>query len=461
MQAHLGRTGKEAPIFPLGLMYLAAALDTRHEVKILDLNLWEHDRAFAMLQKHINDYKPDIAGLSIRNIDTTQRADRFFYFKTVRPTARLIKDTKPDTVVVFGGPGFSAFAHTIMERVPECDFGVFLEGEESTSELLDNLEAPERVRGIYFRRNGAVMFTGERPPPDFSSLPMPLRGPEIIDIKRYDDPNGSNIGIQSKRGCMLTCAYCNYPFLTGGRVRLRPPEKVVDEIEYLTSLGIKKFSFVDNVFNVPQSHAREICREIIRRRLDVQWNAWYEIKNTTRELVDLAQQAGCVHFGFSPDGATDRMLARLSKQITEKDIDRTVRIISRAHGARAGYNFFLLPGMSLRDLAKTLWFFVKIPLALRGRGRVFGLGWVRIMPHTRMLRAALREGIIREDEQLLPHNEKDLNRLFYCKRSALFFDYSIIYAFGCIEHYLKPLVKAVLGRNRKKIQEGGVPPVLR
>jgi glycosyltransferase involved in cell wall biosynthesis len=79
------------------------------------------------------------------------------------------------------------------------------------------------------------------------------------------------------------------------------------------------------------------------------------------------------------------------------------------------------------------------------------------MPHTRILRTALREGIIREDAHLLPHDEKDLNKLFYCKRSSLFFDYIIIYAFKCVEQYLKPLVKAVLGRNRERTQTGDAP----
>ena len=441
IQTHLGRTRKEAPIFPLGLICLASVLDAHHEVKILDLNLWERDRATEILSSHIKAYMPDIAGLSIRNIDTTQRADRFYYFKTVRPTARLIKDTKPDTTVVFGGPGFSVFAHAVMERVPECDFGVYLEGEESTPELLDNLHAPETVKGIYFRRNGAIVFTGERTPPDFSSLPMPRRDWNIIDIKLYDDPDGSNIGIQSKRGCVLNCAYCNYPFLTGRKLRLRSPAIVVDEIEYLVSLGIKKFSFVDNIFNVPKWHAKQICEEIIKRRLDVEWSAWFEIKNTTKELLLLAREAGCKHFGFSPDAASNKTLTRLNKGITVKDIDENLRIVRETKGIKAGYNLFILPGMDLREIIETFILFLKIPIILRGRGRVFGLGWIRIEPHTEIYRIALDEGIINEGTDLLPTDEKELEGLFYCRPSSRFFDFFIIYIFKFIEEALRPILK--------------------
>ena len=440
IQAHLGRTGKEALIFPLGLMYLASVLDVHHEVKILDLNLWERDRATEMLSNQIKAYMPDIAGLSIRNIDTTQRADRFYYFKTVRPTARLIKDTKPDTTIMFGGPGFSAFAHAIMERVPECDFGVFLEGEESTPELLDNLHAPETVRGIYFRRNGAIVFTGERTPPDFSSLPMPRRDGDIIDIKLYDDPDGSNIGVQSKRGCVLNCAYCNYPFLTGRKLRLGSPGIVVGEIEYLVSLGIKKFSFVDNIFNVPKWHAKQICEEIIKRRLDVEWSAWFEIKNATKELLLLAREAGCKHFGFSPDAASNKGLSMLKKGFIEDDIIKNLKLVRR-HKVRAGYNFFILPGMSFKDIIKLFILFFLIPIMLRGRGRVFGLGWIRVEPHTEIHRMAIEEGILKEDTELLPNDENDLKKLFYCRSSFNFFDFIIIYAFKFAEEVLKPIFK--------------------
>ena len=42
----------------------------------------------------------------------------------------------------------------------EADFGVFLEGEEIFPNLLQHLNHPEKVKGLYYRRGGKVHFTG-------------------------------------------------------------------------------------------------------------------------------------------------------------------------------------------------------------------------------------------------------------------------------------------------------------
>jgi radical SAM superfamily enzyme YgiQ (UPF0313 family) len=447
IQSHLGRVESSPPLFPLALCYIATAL-ARHEVKIFDLNMWELPLAQKMLEKQIAEFDPDIAGVTIRNIDTTQKGDIFYYFKTIRPTARLIKKAKPGCKLLVGGPGFSMFAKKIMERIPEFDFGIYLEGEDSVAELLNRLDMPESVKGIYIRRKEEVFFTGFREFPDFSDSPISRRDKELIDIQMYMGTDGSNMGIQSKRGCVLQCAYCSYPFLTGEKLRLRSPQSVADEIEYLVSLKVKKFSFVDNVFNIPREHATQICKEIIKRNLDVEWSAWYEMKNTTDELVVLAKNAGCNHFAFSPDAASNKGLSMLKKAIVEDDINENLKIVRR-NKVRAGYNFFLLPDMSFKDIFKLFILFFKIPIMLRGRGRVFGLGWIRVEPHTEVHRMAIEAGILKEDTDLLPTDEKELEGLFFCRSSFGIFNFIIIYAFKFLEQYLKPFVK-LLRENTSK-----------
>src|SRR3989344_89769 len=380
VQSHLGRKKHEhAHIFPIGLCYIATALIEKYDVKIFDLNLWELPIAFEKLKEEIINFSPDVVGISIRNIDTTSRIDPFCYFKTIKPTAELIKKISPRIKLIVGGAGFSLFAQKIMERIPEFDFGIYFEGEESVVELLDYMDSPETVKGIFIRRKDSVTFTGFREPPNFANLPIPIRNKGVMNIKEYIGPMESNIGIQTKRGCILKCAYCNYPFLSGNRLRLRSPKDVVDEIEYIISLGIRSFSFVDNIFNIPKSHAKEICEEIIKRDLKIEWSAWFEIKNTTEDLILLAKEAGCKHFGFSPDALSNKALSFLNKGITTDDIKNNINIFRRTAGVRAGYNFFLmLPGMNFIDVLKTVFMYLKMPILLFGKGGGVMVGWIRI-----------------------------------------------------------------------------------
>ena len=154
IQAYLGR--KELPVFPLGLAMLAAVLPG-HDVKIFDPNV--SDDPYNDLKTSLAQFQPEVVGISLRNIDNQQGIDFFYYFKTMEPTLKIIKETCPQCAIAIGGAGYSMFADKIMRRLDKVDFGVYLEGEESFPELLDNLRSPEvgqrnflpeqRERGVF------------------------------------------------------------------------------------------------------------------------------------------------------------------------------------------------------------------------------------------------------------------------------------------------------------------------
>ncbi|MBF0459061.1 MAG: cobalamin-dependent protein [Nitrospirae bacterium] len=406
------------PLYPIGLSYIAAALKA-HNVRIFNPNSFQYPNSLEELRKEITRFNPDIVGLSIRNLDTTQRRDPHIQYKTVRPTINVIKETCPQAKIIVGGSGFSLYAMEIMNRHPEIDYGVFLEGDSSIVELLDNLDNPQTVKGIFYRRKGSenaseAQYSGTRPTPDFSKIPMPRRDPQVIDMKEYIGDYYNILGVQSKRGCVFKCTYCSYPFLNNDNIRLRNPIEVVDEIEHMiVNYGLKSFVFVDSVFNLPERHAREICNEMLRRKLQIKWGAWLTPKMLTVDFLHLMREAGCVHVGFSPDAVTDEGLKYLQKGITYKEVKNSIEVMRKTRGVVATYNFFCAyPGMDMRAVLRTIYLYFKIPLAIFARASV-GLGWIRIEPHTAVYDTALKEGIITEGLDMLPEKEEDLLKLFY------------------------------------------------
>ncbi len=434
VQAFLGRKEVGGPVFPIGLAYLTSVLKG-HEIRILDLNTF--DDPYHELQEGISNFNPDVVGLSLRNVDTTQRNDRFYYFKEIKPTIELIKKIKPRAKIVMGGPGFSMFAREIMERIPEIDIGVYLEGEESFPELLDNLGYPEKVKGLFIRNDSGIHFTGMRDFPNFDELPIPNRN--LVDLKLY---KGSymNIGVQTKRGCPLRCVYCSYPLLNGFRLRTRSPKKVVDEIEYLVKeFKVNELMFVDSVFNEPLEHAWQICEEIIKRGLKIEWKAYYNIKGIDEKFVLLAQKAGCVYFMFSPDAMTEKGLKRLRKNFTVKDVQKTFAIARKMSGAKFGFSLFCnYPGQDLLGFIKTMFFFIKGNLLLYGKGEV-GLNWIRIEPNTEIYRIAIEENAMSDNTELLPVNEAGLSALFYSPPPLRYLDNLVIIMLSFGKRLFKPL----------------------
>jgi len=326
-----------------------------------------------------------------------------------------------------------------MNKIPEIDFGIYLEGEKSTPELLANLENPEHVKGIFIRENDQLIYTGDRALPDFSEIPMPETAPEVIDIKKYLGPSYNIIGIQTKRGCALNCGYCSYPNLNGRQVRLREVKDIVDQIEYfINQFGMKRFVFVDSVFNVPKDHAINILDEMIRRNLDVQFGVWCHMKGITEDFLGLLKKAGAIQIDFSPDAATNKGLSALKKGLTEQDIKNTIRMVRKIKGVGVGFGLFTsLPGYTLIDTIKTLILPFKIQLALPGRGGG-GISYIKIEPDTHLQKIAVKEGLISKDDDLFPEDANDLAKMFYRPHSQRYLNMLTDGFLGMFERILKP-----------------------
>lgn len=407
IQSYLGRA--EAPIYPLGLAYLGACLKG-HEVCAYDPNVASDP--YGKMASRLEHFQPDVVGISLRNIDTTQYRDPYLYTSALRPTLEIVKKHAPAAHRVIGGSGFSIYAQAIMQRFPEIDFGVLLEAEESFPALLNQLDYPERVPGIYYRSNGLVQLSAAPRLPDFDALPSPRW--DIVDLEPYTREFEA-IGIQAKRGCGLRCAYCTYYFLNGSHYRLRSPEKIVAEIADLKArFKIERFMFVDSIFNIPQPHAERICQELIRQKLNLRWAAWFNERVLSQDFYRLAREAGCHHFIFSPDAYSDRWLKILDKNLRVKDITKAFEIARNADGGGFAWNFFVNPpGQTYGDFFRLMLFGLKVRIQLRKKFYGLHLGNIRLEPETQMCRLALEQGVIKPETDLLPESVGELRKLFY------------------------------------------------
>ncbi|TKJ41585.1 hypothetical protein CEE37_03200 [candidate division LCP-89 bacterium B3_LCP] len=407
LQSYLGR--QEKPIYPVGLAYLGACL-ADHNVEAFDPNV--SSDPYGELAQRLKKFQPDVVGISLRNVDTTQYRDPFVYLSTLEPTLKIIREYAPSAVRIIGGSGFSIYAQAIMERFKELDLGVMLEAEETFPALLKDLDHPEIVPGIFYQKNGQVELSSPPKLPDFDTIPSPRW--DIVDIAPYRGQLDT-IGIEAKRGCGLKCAYCTYFFLNGSHYRLRSPEKIVSEIsELIDRFAIDHFIFLDSIFNIPEQHAREVCEELIRQKVNVPWTGWYNERKFDDDFFKLAKAAGCKYFSFSPDAYSDLSLKLLKKNLNVEDIKRVYQIALGESECHFGYNFFVNPpGQTYRDFMRLMWFWLQVRMHLRGRLYGFGLGNIRVEPDTEILRIASEEGVLDGDANLLVETSEELRKLFY------------------------------------------------
>ncbi|MAY79608.1 MAG: hypothetical protein CL930_02385 [Deltaproteobacteria bacterium] len=391
-------------VYPIGLAYLAAHLDD-HEVEIFDLNL-HRDDPFVQLGRHLDAFDPDVVGISLRNMKVGMPNLHTDDFAPQQQTIEFIKDRKPGIPVVAGGTAFSLYSEAMMRRVPGIDVGVWGEAEHRFPQLLENLDAPEAVPGVYYRDSeGEPVFTGSPPTVDFSALRPPRR--DLLGHGPYLQSSFVSVGIQAKRGCALQCVHCSDVFLVGHNIRSRTAKDVVDEMEHMVhEYGVRQMFFCDQIFNIPVSHSIDICKEIVDRGLKVQWSAWFNEHRKTLpdELMVWLKRAGCGLLSFSPDHVDDRMLKRLDKNFRYSDMLYTVEI-AKKHDMDVEYSFFLnSPGEDMKSLFAILKFLIHARLQLGKRLRLFTLLMmqpIRIYPHTRLAEMAREAGIIPPDHDLI------------------------------------------------------------
>jgi radical SAM superfamily enzyme YgiQ (UPF0313 family) len=439
LQPWLGRS--EKVIFPIGLHALYCYVAWKRpglELSILDQNAAPDPEAAlaAALER-----RPELICLSLRNVDTTNRRDLHYHYAWLPPLLRAITRLSPQSVVVIGGAGFSMHATAIMERNPELRYGVFLEGEETLCRLLDRPTDPAAVPGLYYRdESGAVRFSGPRPPLDLAAIPARTRAP--LDLGPYHDYGA--FGIEYKRGCALKCDYCSYPFLGGRTVRSRPVEVVVREMAWFhREHGVSLFHLTDPIFNVPRESAVAFCRTLVAARLPMKWIGWFNERYLDQELVDLALEAGCAEFVFSPDGYGRRSLAELQKNIRPEDIRHSYRLARKNRGMRVSWNFVANPpGERAVDVFSLFLFYVRAKLTLGRRLVAFFINHIRLEPDTGLYRRAVEEGVVSAEQDLLPERVEDLRPLFYCNPATRWG----MVVLDLLER-LKGLLRTLLGRG--------------
>jgi anaerobic magnesium-protoporphyrin IX monomethyl ester cyclase len=397
-QSYLGDVSTAPPLaFPLGLAYIASMIKDEHEVYCWDSNITQEpvNELLQLLKKVM----PDVVGLSFRNIDPASSFTHHWYYPFFVSIIKTIKRAVPSCKLVVGGCGFSLFAKEIMERNHEIDFGVVGEGEHSFASLLKDLDHPERVHNLVFRKNGQILFT-ERTWEDFASLPPPSR--EFFNLKEYRKKRYS-ISVQSKRGCGFNCIFCPTEFLFGCRYRLRSPKKVADEVEELVNFyGFESYFFVDSTFNHPIEHARKVCQELIKRKLEVNWTAEFTPGFINERFLKEALQTGCRFFYFSPDGASERALKMLGKEFHVAHIEKTISLARSLEGMNVGYSFMYdLPLYNSEQVTGLARLVPRMIAELREKLYCLSLTKLRIYPHSELHEIALREGQVDNSTDLL------------------------------------------------------------
>jgi radical SAM superfamily enzyme YgiQ (UPF0313 family) len=373
-------------VYPLGLDHVAGAIADRHQVQLLDLGA---DRRPDALPNALRELRPDVVGISMRNVDNTDVAMPVAFLDDVRAAVDAVRRNSSARIVL-GGSGFGIFPAEILAAV-DADCGIVGEGER-LGLLLDAWKRGAdiaQVPGVVVRDGPVVRpepWDGPRPralPPAGATVEHYLRG-------------GGMLNLQTKRGCPHACTYCTYPLLEGHRLRPFPPPEVARTARALQDAGARFLFFADSTFNVDPEHNLAVAEAMRGAGVTVPWSAFFAPSAPPPDYYRRLAACGLTHVEFGTESLSAPMLAAYGKWFTPDDV-RAAHDAALAAGLHVAHYFLLGgPGETDSTLAETLEGADRLPRCVR-----FFFASVRIYPGTPLHALAVGQGAIPADRSLL------------------------------------------------------------
>ncbi len=264
---------------------------------------------------------------------------------TVARSAEVAKEVNPDIRTVVGGQHYSFLADESLRSIPEIDFIVRHEGEQTFVELLRSLFDGGRfdgIQGLSFRHDGEVLRTPDRAfLPDLDTLPYPayhLVEP-LLDRYHFRMMTGPHVRyfvVEGSRGCQYNCAFCTQCVHWKHTWRTKSAKRLADEFEYLQGRyggGESFFWLADDNFMLAH-RGLGFCDAMDRPELrkDTYWFVQARADDLVKmeSAVPRLRQVGCAWILLGVEHNSDAILGDLNKKSTAATAKQAVRILNRS-----------------------------------------------------------------------------------------------------------------------------------
>jgi anaerobic magnesium-protoporphyrin IX monomethyl ester cyclase len=340
---------------PYGLLSIAGVLEQKgHAVKIIDADT-QKGLTLDDIRQVINDFRPDIVGLTAYSIARRQVID----------TAAFIKSISPALIVV-GGPHVIVFPEDLSD-CDSIDILAYGEGEFTMSDIAEyylSRKDISQIDGILYKRDGQVIKTKSREfISDLDSLPYPayhllddLEGYKPMQLLYKRLPMVTFI---TGRGCPFNCIFCNS--IWGKKIRLNSPEYIAGFIRKMVrEHHIKEILFYEDTFLINKDRVDRLCDIIISENIKIIWSCSANIRTVDKPILQKMKRAGCWLVSFGVESGNNEVLKFIRKPSTVEEARQACRWADEAGLKIRG--FFIIGHLidtreTIRDtinLAKTL-----------------------------------------------------------------------------------------------------------
>jgi len=228
-------------------------------------------------------------------------------------------------------------------------------------------------------------------------LPIPDRS--LVNYEKYNNyigvaPVKNRITLQATRGCPFHCSYCHKIWPKTHMVR--SAENIFEEVQLYYKFGIKRFVFIDDIFNFNIENSARFFRLIIENGMTVQIFFPNGLRGDilTGDYIDLMVEAGLVNVALALETASPRLQKLIRKNLNIQRLRENIEYLCQKH---PGIILELqtmhgLPTETGEEALMTLNFIKSIKWI-----HFPYINILKVYPNTRMANLAIESGMSREE----------------------------------------------------------------
>jgi len=374
--------------YPLGLSYLAGAINNLSvEFEILDF-LIKHGRQSISIPQEFKtimtllpyDRSPISAfhsyyhwGASWEKIadyfskesyDLYAISSNFYtYSQEVLKVAEIIKSINPHSTVIVGGQNVGS-EHKLFTQSEYIDICIQGEGETPFRELVKRLLRGQEISDIPGLWNSNLSIWNETNKD--RTFPY-IAAQKLLPFDKYIIAGEPSIMIATSRGCPMGCKFCSVSRTFGHKLRLRPVESILEEMQIAYDRGIRVFDIEDDNFTFIKEHSMDLLEKIIARfgnKISLYAMNGLSAEHLDEKIIQLLKHAGMKLLNLSIATSSKKQLELMNRHTNISHFQKIVQIAYNYKLKVMGHFIAGLPGQPLQEILETMKVLSELPLIL-------------------------------------------------------------------------------------------------
>jgi hypothetical protein len=313
---------KLQPILPqthpyMGILYLISYV--REQIDGIQISYLEGNLTINEHISRVQEIKPDLYFLSFTS----------FLSNLSFEVIKKIKNDNSAITIICGGSQPTINPEEVLQN--GADICVIGEGEITVYELVKHYinEADTNLSsifGIVYKNDGKIFHTQKRPLiKNLDSIPFPAW--DLVDMKKYTQDHFSKshprANIIVSRGCPYNCNFCSNPVwkVNIPWLRLRSPENIAEEIQYLYNIGIREIYLYGDEFNPVPKWSIAVCKEIKKLGYDdLFFQTILHVNKVNDDLSKALKDINCWLVKIGIESGNQSTLDKINKKITLEQV---------------------------------------------------------------------------------------------------------------------------------------------